>query len=138
MSELTTPIKIDIPGIGSIESADLYLKSEVDEAIAELKAEINRKEAVGQRWFERCMEARTENVRSKHALWLARAERAEESHFMWCQLIYDKKYGIVKFNVKKEWGQNINQGQTLHTPQGWADVWEDVERKCRAKAEEYK
>ncbi|MBO7550689.1 MAG: hypothetical protein J6T62_04090 [Fibrobacter sp.] len=37
MSELTTPIRIDIPGVGSIESADLYLKSEVDKVIAELK-----------------------------------------------------------------------------------------------------
>ena len=35
--ELTTPIKIELPGIGTIESADLYLKSEVDKAIAELE-----------------------------------------------------------------------------------------------------
>lgn len=46
MSELTTPIKIDIPGIGSIESADLYLKSEADAFIAEL--EENHKKEVGQ------------------------------------------------------------------------------------------
>lgn len=71
------------------------------------------------------------------ALWLARAERANESHFMWCQFIYDKNFGIVKFNVRKEWGENVKQGQTLHTPQGWADVWEEVERKCLKKAEEY-
>ena len=76
--------------------------------------------------------------RLKRALWLARAERANEIHFMWCQLIYDKKYGIVKFNVRKEWYKNIKQGQTLHTPQGWADVWDEVEYRCRAKAEEYK
>lgn len=37
MSELTTPIMIDIPGVGSIESADLYLKSEADKIISELK-----------------------------------------------------------------------------------------------------
>ncbi len=36
-NELTTPIKIEIPGIGTIESADLYLKSEVDKFIADLK-----------------------------------------------------------------------------------------------------
>lgn len=36
-AELTTPIKIEIPGIGTIESADLYLKSEADKAIADLK-----------------------------------------------------------------------------------------------------
>lgn len=42
MSELTTPVRILIPGIGLIESADLYLKHEVDETIAELKAENKR------------------------------------------------------------------------------------------------
>lgn len=74
----------------------------------------------------------------ERSLWLTKAERAKECHFMWCQLIYDKKYCIVKFNVRKEWGENVKQGQTLHTPQGWADVWDNVESKCRAKAEECK
>lgn len=37
-TELTTPIKIEIPGIGTIESADLYLKSDADKVIEELKA----------------------------------------------------------------------------------------------------
>ncbi len=37
--ELTCPIKIDIPGIGTIESKDLLLKTEVDAVIAELKEE---------------------------------------------------------------------------------------------------
>ena len=36
-TELTTPIKIEIPGIGTIESADLYLKSEADKVIAHQK-----------------------------------------------------------------------------------------------------
>ena len=39
-TELTTPLKIEIPGIGTIESADLYLKSEADKVIAEKDAEI--------------------------------------------------------------------------------------------------
>ena len=46
MSELTTPIKIEIPGVGTIESADLYLKSEADKVIAEL--EENHKNEVEQ------------------------------------------------------------------------------------------
>lgn len=37
MSELTTPIKIEIPGVGTIESADLYLKSEANKVIAHQK-----------------------------------------------------------------------------------------------------
>lgn len=42
-TELTTPVKIEIPGIGTIESPDLYLKSEVDRVIADLE-ESHRKE----------------------------------------------------------------------------------------------
>ena len=60
-----------------IDEVDAVL-AEKDAKIAELKNEINRKEGVGQRWFERCMEARTENVRLKRALWIARAKRAIE------------------------------------------------------------
>ena len=40
-TELTTPIKIEIPGIGTIESADLYLKSEADKVIADLKYKLD-------------------------------------------------------------------------------------------------
>lgn len=65
---------------GSVELGEywVYDAEEVDAAIAELKDEINRKEGVEKRWFARCMEARTENVRLKRALWLARANRALE------------------------------------------------------------
>lgn len=45
-------------------------KEDVDEAIAELKSEINRKNGVCNRWFERCMKSRAENRRLKRALWL--------------------------------------------------------------------
>ena len=132
-----------------------YVASDVDAAIAELNQKLDK--TIAERdWNQVCIDALKqkledakatayaesvdsgmENRKLKRALWLARAERANESHFMWCQFIYDKKFGIVKFNVRKEWGENVKQGQTLHTPQGWADVWEEVERKCRAKAESY-
>ena len=114
---------------------EVYLKDEVDAAIAELKQNLEDAKATA---YAESVDAGMENRRLKRALWLARAEWANEIHFMWCQLIYDKKYGIVKFNVRKEWYKNIKQGQTLHTPQGWADVWDEVEYRCRAKAEEYK
>lgn len=111
---------------------------EQESAIAELKTALKESEEARYEAGADAADYYQENRRLERALWLTRAERAEECHFMWCQLIYDKKYGIVKFNVRKEWGENVKQGQTLHTPQGWADVWEDVERKCSAKAEEYK
>jgi len=95
----------------------VYFKSDVDAAIDELKAEINRKEGVGQRWFERCMEARTENVKLKRALWLSKAERAKEFR-------YKIRFAISSMNTKYNYSD--------------ADKWEKIERKCRAKAEEYK
>ena len=38
-TELTTPIKIEIPGFSTIESADFYLKSEADNVISTIRAE---------------------------------------------------------------------------------------------------
>lgn len=111
------------------------LLAKKDAEIAELKQKLEDAKATA---YTESVDVGMENHKLKRALWLARAERANESHFMWCQFIYDKKFGIVKFNVRKEWGENVKQGQTSHTPQGWADVWEEVERKCLKKAEEYK
>lgn len=122
----------------------VYNKSDVDADIAELKAENERLKRC-EIWMKQhffCEEViaceSAKNRKLKRALWLARAERAKESHFMWCQLIFHKKYGIVKFNIRKEWGKNIKQGQMLHTPQGWADAMDNVAYKCLKKAEKYK
>lgn len=118
-----------------IGDGEYYTRTDADAVIAELKQKLEDAKATA---YAESVDAGMRERRLKRALWLARAERANEIHFMWCQLIYDKKYGIVKFNVRKEWYKNIKQGQTLHTPQGWADVWDEVEYRCRAKAEEYK
>ena len=101
----------------------VYKATEVDSAIAELKAEINRKEAVGQRWFEQCMEARTENVRLKRALWRAIA--------LFCARSYEYFNGIMS-----------------HCLIGKEDLYRRCEEKkykylhamykCRAKMEKYK
>ena len=53
-TELTTPIKIEIPGIGTIESADLYLKSEADKVIAEKDEEIDKQKWRGDEWAKAC------------------------------------------------------------------------------------
>ena len=53
MSELTSPIRIDIPGVGSIESADLYLKSEADKVIAELNDKLKVQTSIAEEaWKE--------------------------------------------------------------------------------------
>lgn len=113
--------------IGRTFDGEVYvLASEAMEAIAELKDEIKRKEAVGQRWFEGCMEARGENVKLKRALWLARAEL--------CRTIDVDRY---LRNHRNSW-----YNENCFT---WADAcvamevkMGKAESKCRAKAEEYK
>ena len=132
---------------------EAYKKSDVDAAIAELKAEINRKEAVGKRWFEQCMEARAENVRLKRALWLARAERAKYIVEYWsCRggtLLEHYPFcvnGDSPFNRLSEMGclygdtnERLKEAKFKHLYSSeWMIVWGNVERKCRAKAEEYK
>lgn len=108
------------------EYTEFHLKSDVDAAIDELKAEINHKEGVGLRWFERCMEARTENVKLKRALWLSRAE-------LCCRLDVDR---YLRKHINSWYNENCLT---------WAEACVAMEvkmckaeSKCRAKAEEYK
>lgn len=134
------------------EYTEFYLKSDVDVSIdelksahhkerheyinmiAELKAEINRKEAVEQRWFERCMEARTENIRLKRALWLARANNAESQFLYWCAR-FGVESGFTKADIR---GYSVNTKRRLRTIGEWIEKCKNVKSKCRAKAEEYK
>lgn len=88
----------------------VYNKSDVDAVITKLKCEINRKESVCERWFARCMEARTENIKLKHSLWLARALRARDKAFEY----------HFKNNVEM------------------CAKWDNVHLMLMAKAEEYK
>jgi len=122
-NKFTTPVKIEIPGIGTIESKDLLLKVEVDEAIEEFKAE-NKRLKKCEIWMKQhfyCEEViaceSAKNRKLKRALWLARAERAKEFR-------YKIKFAISSMNTKYNYSD--------------ADKWEKVERKCRKKAEEYK
>lgn len=113
----------------------VYIKSEADKVIAELKAKINHKDAVEKRWFERCMEARTENVRLKRALWklkalyfyrmfqwsmegkrLAPEDDEPEDFFMKCLGKHTKR--------KSEWGKEAN-------------MFDNARIFCIKKSEEY-
>ena len=68
--ELTTPIKIEIPGIGTIESADLYLKSEADKVIEDL--EVSKIELI-KAWVHRCTVTEERERRQKYTRCLAMA-----------------------------------------------------------------
>lgn len=91
-----------------------YPKDSVDAVIAELK---------------------DENRRLKRAMWLARAsEASKEVNYWTCQ--DESSYAIVDFNVRHE--TIVSYKAPHHRPYKWILIWEEVERKCRAKAEEYK
>ena len=77
----------------------------------------------------------TENRKLKRALWLARAERAAswQIHFSLCH----------NHSIEREFSINgaskpCEGMATMRTAKDWAMIWKNVERKCRAKAEEYK
>lgn len=110
-------------------------RHEYIEMVAQIKSEINRKEAVGKRWFERCMEARAENVRLKRALWLARAERAieKQNHFALCH-----NHSIDLYFCINGSSMPTERNTTMRLSSEWSMIWKKVARKCKAKAEEYK
>ena len=106
----------------------VYSKSDVDAAIVELKDEINRKDGVGKRWFEQCMEARAENVRLKRALWLNRAERAHVTTLLWNVYCYQNNCLYFRDFMP----ENCNPFRDLpkKTAMEWSDLWESIETKC--------
>jgi hypothetical protein len=117
------------------EYTEFYLKYEVDKIIEELKDEISRKEAVEQRWFERCMEERIENVSLKRTLWLSRAEKAKTAKNMFDMLwkyASQEKVGVTGCAHK------ISTAKTLKCPKFFYRKFIIVERKCLEKAEKYK
>lgn len=148
-----------LDGVANVD-IEYYPKSEVDAAIDELKREhhkerdeyidwVNRlqkenaelKEVykdsvdVKVKIWERYKKAEDELRRQKRALWLARASEAKKEVNYWtCQ--DESSYAIVDFNVRHE--TIVSYEAPHHRPYKWILIWENVERKCRAKAEEYK
>lgn len=91
----------------------VYKSTEVDAAIAELKQKIEDAKATA---YTDSVDAGMENRRLKRDLWLARAERAVAK-----QAYYD----VLSRGISSERSEMYY-------------LWNNVERKCRAKAEEYK
>ena len=145
---------------------EYYQKSEADKVIAELNAQVDflktthdscgscNKCADGMGkvfdenldklkgdYKEACDRLQTanlikdENRKLKRALWLARAsEASKEVNYWTCQ--DESSYAIVDFNVRHE--TIVSYESPHHRPYKWILIWENVENKCRAKAEEYK
>ena len=110
----------------------VYLKSDVDSAITELKEKLENVQAS---MYADVVDANMENHRLKRALWLARAKRAEAR----------KNYWYVRSIIQGDkdlWsidGSAVKYiGCIKRSNFEWLKIWSEVERKCRAKAEEYK
>ena len=112
--------------------------AEKDAEIADLKAKL---ESVQASMYADVVDAGMENRRLKRALWLARAESAKNAKCRYHRLAQKE----VCDPQPHGWSCYIN-GEVYPTgkmsrklePHYWCDLWDEVERKCRAKAEEYK
>ena len=105
--------------------------AEKDAAIAELKQKL---ESVQASMYADVVDAGMENRRLKRALWLARAERADDRAriFYFNDLETMLDIDGFSYDPKKK------KGCKKLTARRWRIIWENVERKCQAKAEEYR
>ena len=125
-----------------LQTHSLFEKAgEVFEGVAKLKERIAELEAENKKQAKLLESAkRVENTyrelykKNKHALWLARAERAADRAriFYFCDL--DEKLDIDGYS----YDSNKKKGYKKLTARLWRIIWLKVERKCREKAEEYK
>ena len=99
---------------------------------AELKAKLEDVQATA---YAESVDAGMENRRLKRALWLARTKRAESRKNYWyVRSIHEgDKY---LWSIDGSFVKYI--GCIKRTNFDWLKIWSEVERKCRAKAEEYK
>ena len=126
---------------GKIQVTRVYIKSDVDNAIAELKSALKESEEAIYEAGADAADYYQETRRLKRALWLARAESAKNAMCRYYRLALKEECDPQPH----EWSCYIN-GEVYPTgkmsrklePHYWFDVWKEVECKCRAKAEEYK
>lgn len=140
-----TPLKCDelkaykgdvyIPVYGSIADADVYLKKDVDAAIAELKDVIHELqvdlEGAKATAYADSADAGMRERKLKHTLWVTRTAMAKSEKDRW--------------NSQVDCGNKRNRKDPAYVKVGkllevseWRKLWADNESKCRAKAEEYK
>ena len=137
----------------------MYEKSEVDAAIEELKDENAQLKKEIEFMHSNCkwnagdgcarllgeklaiinenVELKRENRKLKRALWLARATCAQESQYWGAYVRYvhlheNSFYEFINDDIFRRDNPNNDSFRM------WSNRWRSVERKCRAKAEEYK
>ena len=113
-------------------NGDCILTCEVVEKYGKENAELKQKlEDVQASHYAEMVDAGMRERRLRRELWLARAERAKEKQqLFYFSLSYDKLCIDGFFNP--------SSGRRELSPKKWIKVFNKVEQKCRAKAEEYK
>lgn len=106
----------------------VYLKSEADKVIAELKAKLESVQATA---YAESVDAGMRERKLKRALWISRAK----AYRYISELIACFNPDYVR-NRKMFTPNNLKQKQMNSLK--WARLMLKIERKCRAKAEEYK
>ena len=108
-------------------NGDCILTCEVVEKYGKENAELKQKlESVQASMYCDVVDANMENRRLKRALWLGRAERART----------EQCYENYSFYIHRH--QKTMYGGTYRPYIAWLEKWDEVERKCKAKAEEYR
>ena len=120
-----------------IEWGLYYDKNEVDSAIDELKRVHHRErheyiDMVAQ-YKAKLVEQESENRKQKRALWMARADRADDRARIFYFNDLETKLDIDGFSYDSK----KKKGCKKLTARLWRIIWLKVESKCRAKAEEY-
>lgn len=99
----------------------------------ELKAKLEDVQATA---YAESVDAGMENRRLKRALWLARAERAYVTTLLWN--VYCYQNNCLYFRDFMNEKCNPFRDLPKKTAMEWSNLWESIETKCRAKAEEYR
>ena len=135
-------------GFGNFDKFGGYYDVEdVDAILAEKDAEIRRLQRC-EIWMKQhfyCEEViaceSAKNRRLRRALWLARAESAKNAKCKYHRLaqkeVCDPQPHGWSCYITGEVYPTGKMSRKLE-PHYWCDIWDEVERKCRAKAEEYK
>jgi hypothetical protein len=116
------------------ENADAYFAeklAEKDKEIAELKAKLEDAKASH---YAEMVDAGMRERMLRRALWLTRAERADDRARIFYFSDLESVLDIDGFSYDSKKKKGCNK----LTARLWRIIWLEVERKCRDKAEEYR
>ena len=117
-------------------------KAIADNAISNVKSYKSKRDAeiesLKASHYAEMVDAGMRERRLRRALWLARANDARNSYIKWNLFANfeseDKLFTIDEYDETP----GATDGQVLRTYTEWLRIWQEVERKCLKKAEEYR